>query len=197
MDLIDFRELYEDSGDFRYLKDPTTKYVAGRGTDRPKVMLLSDAPGATENLEGKSVVGPTGRVLDQLMAVAGLYAVTEGAAQFANNAYVTSMIKYRTGVRGTTAREIADSLSWVRLEWKALRRPPVIVTLGVDAMRCLLGMHIKMSDAVGNPHPIAAGGPTIWPMLHPRYPMNNPQMRPACEEHWERLGAWLQEEGLL
>lgn len=192
MDLIDLRVMYEESDDFKYLKDPHTKYIVGRGSERPTVMLLADSPSATENHEGKSVVGQPGRVLDQLLALAALSVQSDEIP----NAYVTSMMKFRTGVRGPTPREITTSLSWVRREWKILHRPPVIVTLGVNPTRCLLNLNVKLSEVVGNPHPIAAGGPTIWPMLSPSYAMNTPEIRPACEEHWHALGAWLKEEGL-
>lgn len=207
MDLIDFREAYEAAGDFAYLKNAHTSYVSGRGSERPTVMLLGDAPSAVENNERKSLVGQPGRVLDQLMGVAGLYAEDqppEDDGQYPSmdlgrlaNAYVTSFVKYRPGARALLAPEIDKSLPWVRLEWKALRRPPVIVTLGVSPTRCLLGMGRRLSELVGNPQPIAAGGPTIWPMLHPSYALNNPQIRPVCEEHWHALGAWLKEEGLV
>lgn len=192
MDLIDLRERYEASDDFKYLKDPTTKYVVGRGSERPTVMLLSDAPNATENLEGKSVVGPTGRVLDQLMELAALSAKPDEIP----NAYITCMLKYRTGVRGVMSSEVVKSLPWVRQEWRVLRRPPVIVTLGPHATKCLLGNKTQLGLILARPQTIVAGL-TIWPMFHPRYPMYEEKMRPVCERHWEQLGDWLKEKGLI
>lgn len=193
MDLIDFAEEYRAAPDFRHLRVPFTYYVPGRGAERPVAMVVGNWPSAIDNNERKALSGQPGRVLDQLMALAGLSA---DPSDEVHNAYVTLMAKYKPGVGGLNTEEIERSLPWVRREWRTLRRPPVIITLGIFPARCLLGPQIKLSEGAGNPHPIAAGGPTVWPMLHPSYPLSTPDIRPACERHWQVLGSWLKEEGL-
>ncbi len=196
MDLIDLREAYEEAGEFAHLKEPHIKYVPGRGSEKPVAMLLGEAPGATENLEGKPFVGRSGRVLDQLMALAGLSADPDDEAR-AYNAYITNTVKYRPpGNRTPTRAEIEKSLSWIRKEWKILGRPPIIVTIGAVPTRCILKDRYSMTELAGQPQPIAAGGPIVWPMFHPAHALRNPSMRPVCEEDWQALGAWLKEEGL-
>lgn len=209
MDLIDLREEYEASGDFAHLKEGKhVRYIAGRGATRPVAMLLGEAPNATETLAGKPFLGTPGAVLAQLMGLAGLRAedrmvvppdVEAGEPEVGEyaNAYLTLTVKYRPpGNRVPTEDEIARSLPWVRKEWQVLHRPPVIITLGGVAARCLLTDKFQTPDFVGNPFPIAAGGPTIWPMYHPKTALRKPEIRPACEEHWQALGAWLEREGL-
>lgn len=194
MDLIDFAEEYRASTDFKHLRmQPFMTYVPGRGTERPTVMVLSDAPSALDNNERKAVAGQPGRVLDQLMALAALSANPDEIP----NAYITPFVKYRPGPMSLTTPETIKSLPWVMKEWKVLGEPPVIVTLGLPPMMCLLGVQKKLSEVVGKPHRLKSGGPTIWPMLHPSYPMNEPRMRPVSEAHWEALGEWLQEKGLV
>jgi DNA polymerase len=209
MDLIDFREEYEASGEFGHLKMPHIKYVPGRGSIEPVVMLIGEAPGAQENLNGRPFVGRSGRLLDQLLSLAGLILETEytvapdieaGEPEVSRypNAYVTNTVKYRPpGNRTPTTVEIEKSLKWIRKEWKILKRPPVIVTIGAVPTKCLLGLDKSISDLAGEPCPIAAGGPTIWPMFHPAYALYNPPIRPTCEEHWTNLGSWLESEGYL
>lgn len=201
MDLIDFAEEYRESPDFSYLRDRNSPYIPGRGAERPTVMLLSDAPSAVENTERKSLAGQPGRILDQLMALAGL--------RIGENAYVTNMVKYWVGARGLTQSEIEKATPWVKEEWGVLGCPPVIIPLGLNPTRCLLGWRVagsslpmsepgtRFSEVVARPHPIAAGGPTVWPMLHPRYPMKEVRMRPVSEAHWQALGEWLQGKGLV
>ena len=46
--------------------------VMGRGNMKPGIMLVAEAPGAQEDLQGVPFVGPAGRVLDILLASAGL-----------------------------------------------------------------------------------------------------------------------------
>lgn len=198
MDLIDFREAYCQSPDFRHLAVPFHYYVPGRGSERPKVMLLGEAPGALENNERKPFVGASGRVLGGLMELAGLYADADGAAQFANNTYITNTVKFRPpGNRTPTKEEIHKSKPWIAKEWKILRRPPVIVTVGAVPLACAGARWGNLSQYIAQPFKTRNGNVTIWPMYHPAYALRNPPIRPRCEEHWQALGAWLQEEGLL
>lgn len=193
MDLIDFAEEYRESLDFSYLKNPHTFYVPGRGSERPTVMLLNEAPSALDNTERKSLAGQPGRVLDQLMALAALSTNPDEIP----NVYITNMVKYWPGARSLNGPEIINSLGWVRKEWNILRRPPVIVALGLSPTKCLLGWRDRLSRVVAQPHQIGLEGPTIWPMIHPSHALRTPDIRPACEAHWHAFGEWLQEKGLI
>lgn len=201
MDLIDFAEEYRSSPEFNHLRNDHTNYVSGRGSERPVVMLLSDAPTATENNERKSVAGQPGRVLDQLMGLAGLYAEDQvdelTLSTVKANAYITNMVKYRVGMGGLTAPMIRGALDWVRKEWKALHCPPVIIPLGSAATACVIGKFVKLREVVAQPFPTMAEGPIFWPMIHPNLPLARPDLRPESEAHWQALGAWLKEEGLV
>lgn len=189
MDLIDLREEYCESPDFKHLAVPFTYYVPGRGSERPRVMLLGEAPGATENNERKPFVGASGRVLDGLMGLAGLSG---------ENAYITNTVKFRPpGNRTPTKTEIQKSTPWIGKEWKILRCPPVIVTIGRVPLACAGAYWGPLSEVVAKPFKTRNGNVNIWPMFHPAYALRNPRIRPVCEEHWHALGAWLKEEGLL
>src|SRR2546430_482905 len=61
-----------------------TQAVPGEGRRSAQVMLVGEQPGDKEDLAGKPVVGPAGRVLDRVPAEGGL-ARTEGV--------VTSAVK--------------------------------------------------------------------------------------------------------
>lgn len=193
MDLIDLREEYDASGDFKHLRAPFNYYVPGRGSERPTVMLLGEAPGATENNARRPFVGASGRVLGGLMELAGLSA----EIGFAANTYITNTVKYRPpGNRTPTREEIHASLPWIRREWKILHRPPVIVTVGAVPLACVGARWGNLAQYIARPFKTRNGNITIWPMYHPAYALRNPPIRPRCEEHWQALGAWLKEEGL-
>lgn len=188
MDLIDLREEYCESPDFKHLASPFNYYVPGRGSERPKVMLLGEAPGALENNERKPFVGASGRALAGLMELAGLSEA---------NAYITNTVKFRPpGNRTPTKEEIHASLPWIRKEWKILRKPPVIVTVGAVPLACVGARWGNLSQYIAQPFKTRNGNITIWPMYHPAYALRYPPIRPRCEEHWQALGAWLKEEGL-
>lgn len=54
--------------------------VAGRGSMPAKLLFIGDAPGRSEDLTGQALVGPAGKLLDMLIADAGIscaYYVTD------------------------------------------------------------------------------------------------------------------------
>lgn len=102
-------EVYEEIRDdpfWSYLRTPGIKLVPGFGAEHPKVLLVGEAPGAVENARGRPFCGPSGRVLHQLMELAGLRLEDlkgigrlipgggEGEIHPAN-AFVTNVVKYR------------------------------------------------------------------------------------------------------
>ncbi len=51
--------------------------VMGRGDHKGKLMLVAEAPGSQEDLAGIPFVGPSGKVLDELLAAALYYQYSE------------------------------------------------------------------------------------------------------------------------
>lgn len=185
MDLIDFRESYCESPDFKSLAVPFHYYVPGRGAERPVAMVLGTAPGSAENTARKVFVGQLGRILDQLLGVAGL--------SLEENAYVTHMIKYRIN-RFPHKDEMKKSSKWVMREWEVLNRPLVIITLGEAPFILMKGKAGRPED-VGFPFNHSCGA-IVYPMIHPDLPIFKPEFRPVIEAQWESLGKWLKERGL-
>jgi len=99
------------------------RLVPGYGQPDPKrckVMIVGEAPGATENAKGRPFCGPSGRVLNMLMAAAGLRLDDEQPrrdeegyiAEYGEpaNAFVTNVVKYRPpGNRTPTLYDIMHS----------------------------------------------------------------------------------------
>ena len=54
------------------LKKVATKLVFGTGNTEAKILLVGEAPGATENLQGLPFVGQAGKLLDKFLILAGL-----------------------------------------------------------------------------------------------------------------------------
>ena len=54
------------------LADGRTHTVFGEGNPDARVMIVGEAPGKNEDLQGRPFVGAAGKLLDELLAVAGL-----------------------------------------------------------------------------------------------------------------------------
>jgi uracil-DNA glycosylase len=192
---------------FDHLRNPGIKLVKGIGlTERPAVMILGEAPGATENVRGRPFCGPSGRVLDGLMEAAGLrtkerveYAAAGEVTIWVANTWITNVIKYHPlGNRTPSSAEIAQSKRHVGAEWNAIGRPRVIVGVGNVPKSCIIPHVIGgISNLVGKTFPLRDGATTFVPMFHPAYGLRRQSMRPMMEEHWKWLGVWLVKEGVI
>jgi len=136
-------------------------------------MVVGEGPGRQEDLSGRPFVGRAGRLLEDLLAHAGLRR---------EDVYITNVVKHRAATPGTPERdrpplsgEIAACRPWL-LEQIEILRPRVIVTLGRHALAAFLP-HAAIGECHGCPQPHDTG--TILPLYHPSYALHNPGVRPV------------------
>lgn len=169
------------------------RYVAGEG-DNPRIMIIGEAPGAQEDIRLRPFVGPAGRVLRELMAIAGIY--TGFTPQFGEaNCWLTNVVKHRPPKnRKPFEVEIDAMRPLLRKEWAAIGKPGIIVPVGGVALRAVLGRWVSITKVSGKPMPRRGRGLNsfvVWPMIHPAYALRNKGIQPVVERDWERLGEWL------
>ncbi len=182
----DVYEAIREDREWDHLRTPGIVLVPGEGASRPKLFICGEAPGATENTARRPFQGASGQVLRSL--------ITDCAELEPEDYFITNVVKYRPpGNRTPTPGEQIRALPYLRREWKALGRPPVLVAVGATAKNVLAGPVIpSVTQSAGQPWPMS-GERWVWPMLHPAYGLRNPNVRPQMERHWERLGEWYRE----
>jgi len=125
-----------------------------------EVVIVGEAPGRQEDEEGRPFVGAAGRVLDGLLAAAGLRR---------DEVYITNVVKsHPTDRRGGPNRaprrsEVAACLPWLQQQL-AIIRPRLVVTLGAHALQAF-----RPGETIARVHgrPFRAGGVTVLPLYHP------------------------------
>lgn len=123
---------------------------------RPRLVLVGEAPGATEDETGRPFVGKSGVLLDQLLTDAGL-----DRAEVA----VVNIVKCRPpGNRTPKAPEVARCSGWLRRQLELLDTP-VVVALGLSSAKWFLGPRTVLAAVRGRPHEV--GGRTVWATYHP------------------------------
>ena len=165
--------------------------VHGEGEIGARVMLVGEAPGEQETLQGRPFVGKAGRNLDEFLELAGLER---------SQLYVTNAVKFRPTKRSAAGRtvnrpptreEVSLFLPWLRREIE-LVAPEVIVTLGNVPLRALTGPRAVIGDVHGSLQD--ADGLRLYPMYHPASLIYNPALRPVYAEDIRRLSAHLRAE---
>jgi DNA polymerase len=117
-----------------------TSVVFGQWPRGADVLLVGEAPGAEEDAAGEPFVGRSGRLLDRLLAEAGL---DRGRVA------VTNVLKCRPpGNRPPRPAEVANCRTWLDRQI-ALVGPLVVVALGATATAALLGRDAKVTKVRG------------------------------------------------
>jgi DNA polymerase len=146
------------------LSATATTLVFADGNPLSGLMLVGEGPGAEEDRAGLPFVGPSGQLLDRMLASIGL-----DRTQY----LITNLIPWRPpGNRNPTDAEVAACLPFL-LRHIALVRPRRLVLLGALAARAVLDTKTGITRLRGRwtearipglPEPV----PTL-PMLHPAY----------------------------
>ena len=124
-----------------------TQTVFGEGRAPAEVMLVGEQPGDQEDKQGRPFVGPAGRVLDEVLELAG---VERGGV------YLTNAVKHfkweargkrRIHAKPTWSEQMACK-PWLEAELEAVR-PRVLVCLGATASQSLLGKQFRVTKERG------------------------------------------------
>lgn len=168
-----------------------THPVPGEGAPRAAVMVVGEGPGRQEDLSGRPFVGRAGRLLEELLAHAGLRR---------EDVYITNVVKHRAAThtpsghdRPPHAREIEACRVWLETQVEIIR-PRVIVTLGRHALAAFLP-HAAIGECHGSPQP--GRGCTILPLYHPSYALHNPGVRPLLFRDMGALKRVLRDAGAV
>lgn len=154
------------------LSKTATNLVFGDGAPQAGVVLIGEAPGAEEDRRGVPFVGPSGRLLDRMLA--SIYLDR-------SNVFITNTIFWRPpGNRSPTSSEVAACMPFVERIIELID-PHLLVALGGPAAGALLGHQESVGRLRGRwftyqtarmPRPIAATA-----LFHPAYLLRSPAQK--------------------
>lgn len=120
------------------LKDFASNTVFSDGSRNAKILLIGEAPGATEDEQGIPFCGESGVLLDKMLETIGL--------SRDKNIYITNTIFWRPPAnRRPTPDEIETCKPFVE-KHIALLNPELIILIGGTATAALLGKKERISD---------------------------------------------------
>src|SRR5437763_3083317 len=114
-----------------------TNFVPGEGDPAAEVVIVGEAPGATEDVQGRPFVGRAGRLLDEVLAAAGLRR---------EQVWITNVVKARPPAnRDPRAGEVDHHRPWLERELAAIG-PRLVVPVGRHALT-RFAPGLRISDA--------------------------------------------------
>jgi DNA polymerase len=145
--------------------------VFGVGFQSARWMLVGEAPGAEEDQRGEPFVGQAGRLLDNMLAAAGL--TRNGESE--RSVYIANVLKCRPpGNRNPEPAEVALCEPFL-LRQVALVQPSVVVVMGRFAAQALLRTDATIASLRGRVHGIDVAGRRVPVVVtyHPAYLLRN------------------------
>tara|TARA_Y100001978_G_scaffold186215_1_gene185776 strand:- start:73 stop:597 length:525 start_codon:yes stop_codon:yes gene_type:complete len=137
------------------------RVVVGSGNILSKIVVIGEAPGAQEDLEGIPFVGKSGKFLKSLLEVSGINIFEE--------VYFCNVIKCRPPRnRKPTPNEISIHKPWLIQQIK-LVNPKVVILVGATAMKTILEVNKPISQLRGKWFNLK--GIEYIPIFHPSYLM--------------------------
>jgi uracil-DNA glycosylase len=150
------------------LKRTAKSLCFARGREDARIMLIGEAPGRDEDLQGKPFVGRAGQLLDRMLATIGLAE---------EHVYITNTVYWRPpGNRTPTPEEVEACAPFLARQIELLA-PDVLVLLGGAAVRNILGLAEGIMRLRGKWLSYACAGRDIatLPTLHPAYLLRTPE----------------------
>jgi DNA polymerase len=134
--------------------------VGDRGADW---MVVGEAPGESEDLQGEPFVGQAGKLLDNMLRAIGL--------DRTRNVYIANVLKCRPpGNRNPEPSEVAQCEPFLRRQVELLQ-PKIILAMGRFAVQTLLGTTDAIGKLRGRPHDYM--GVPVVVTYHPAYLLRN------------------------
>lgn len=140
--------------------------VFGEGPKSPCLMLVGEAPGEQESLQGRPFVGKAGKNLDHFLELAGLER---------GQIYITNAVKLRPTKTGRTGRlsnrpptrdEVALFRPWLLREIGEIA-PRMIATLGNVPLQALTASRQTIGEVHGRIIPAGETGLPLFALYHP------------------------------
>lgn len=158
------------------LRKTATRLCYADGNPQARVMLVGEAPGRDEDIQGKPFVGKSGQLLDRMLAAIGLSRQSQDRD---SAVFITNAIFWRPpGNRTPTEAETQMCLPFL-LRTIEIQKPDVIVCLGGTPAHRLTGRSEGILKLRGKWVTANVSGRNIplLPTLHPAYLLRQPAQK--------------------
>jgi uracil-DNA glycosylase len=163
-DALDYEALFKCS-----LHETRTNVVVGHGPTPCDVMIIGEAPGEKEDLEGKPFIGKAGIMLTKILDSVGINRETE--------IYIANTVKCRPPENRNPKTEEIEACKPYLIRQIQVIKPRILILLGNPSLKTILGDSLTITKARGQwvsaqvdymKEPLY-----IMPMFHPSFLLRN------------------------
>jgi uracil-DNA glycosylase family 4 len=171
------------------LKARATQLCFADGNPDAKIMMVGEAPGSEEDLQGKPFVGRAGQLLDRMLGAIGLDRT---------KVFIVNTVPWRPpGNREPTPDEMALCAPFLHRQIE-LVSPKLMVTLGNVPTKALFQTSQGITKMRGQWKPLTVGSLEVrtLAMLHPAYLLRQPAQKALAWRDLLALKQAMAAEGL-
>ena len=165
------------------LAEGRTNAVPGFGNASARIMLVGEAPGRNEDLQGKPFVGAAGKYLTELLGYAGLTR---------EEVFIANVLKCRPpSNRNPRPEEIEVCTPFLRDQVRTIE-PEYLVTMGNFSTKFVLRTERGITGLRGSVH--VTGPFKVFPVFHTAAAIYDRSKRDVLEADFRALGRLLGNE---
>lgn len=173
------------------LKATASQLVFEDGARDAKIMLVGEAPGKDEDIQGKPFVGRAGQLLDLMLAAIGLDRTS---------VYIANVVPWRPpGNKTPSTHEISLCMPFIRRQVE-LMNPEALMLLGGVSGKAMLDTDTGITRLRGTWHDYALEGDTsikALATLHPAFLLRQPVQKKLAWKDFLAFKMHLKDKGLL
>lgn len=160
------------------------RMVFGRGACNKRIVILGEAPGPEEDMEGDPFIGKAGTILDKLLKIAGLER---------NNTFIMNTVlcypgrNPNGGFNKPTEEEIIRCAPRL-MKTLSIIQPKLIIVLGNSALFALKNVEGIRANRGWGKHREHSFESLIYVSYHPSAIGRNPEFKEMAKEDWKRIG---------
>lgn len=159
-----------------------TRKVPGKGNPQADLMIIGEAPGRDEDLQGLPFVGRAGQLLDKMLKAIGLQ--TE-------QVYITNILKCRPpNNRDPQPEEVVACSQFLNAQIKLLQ-PKVLLSVGRISAQNLLKLQQPLGKLRQSQHCLPETNLPLLVTYHPAYLLRNPADKSKAWEDLKNLNRLL------
>lgn len=153
-----------------------TKFVFGVGNPNADLMLIGEAPGRNEDLQGEPFVGRAGQLLDKILAAIKLSR---------EEVYIANVLKCRPPNNRDPLKSESDTCQPYLKQQIELIKPKLILALGRVSGAWLLGEDLALKDMRNKSY--IYNGIEMMVTYHPAALLRNPNWKRPCWEDMQKV----------
>ena len=153
-----------------------TKFVFGVGNPNADLMLIGEAPGRNEDLQGEPFVGRAGQLLDKILAAINLSR---------EEVYIANVLKCRPPNNRDPLKSESDTCQPYLKQQIELIKPKLILALGRVSGAWLLGEDLALKDMRNKSY--SYNGIEMMVTYHPAALLRNPHWKRPCWEDMQKV----------